>query len=100
MVLSSLAGLLLVWLVDVGLLLVATRRDAERVSIRDARRLVPGLIRPIRSLATDPQIPAGSRFRLLALLAYLALPSTSFPTSSPFWVTPTTSPWSRSCWAR
>lgn len=78
-VLSVLGGLLLVWLIVVGLLLVAARRDAQRVSLREALRLVPDLIRLIRSLAADPQTPRGVRLRLLALLAYLASPIDLIP---------------------
>jgi uncharacterized membrane protein YkvA (DUF1232 family) len=73
-VLGALGGLLLLWVVLVGLLLMVARRHVERMSLRDAVRLVPDLVRLIRSLAADPQTPRGARLLLLGLLGYLASP--------------------------
>ncbi|HEY6933682.1 MAG TPA: DUF1232 domain-containing protein, partial [Marmoricola sp.] len=58
----------------VGLLLMVARQHVERTSLQDALRLVPDLVRLIRSLAADRQTPRGVRLVLLGLLAYLASP--------------------------
>jgi uncharacterized membrane protein YkvA (DUF1232 family) len=65
------AGLVLLWLV---LLVVLWRGKPDETRVRDALRLLPDLIRLLRRLATDPALPRRVRFRLIALLAYLALP--------------------------
>jgi uncharacterized membrane protein YkvA (DUF1232 family) len=65
------AGLLLLWLV---LLLALWRTKPEETRVRDALRLLPDLIRLLRRLATDPTLPRSVRIRLIALLAYLAIP--------------------------
>jgi uncharacterized membrane protein YkvA (DUF1232 family) len=65
------AGLVLLWLV---FLLVLWRAKPDETRLRDALRLLPDLVRLLRRLATDPALPRGVRFRLLALLAYLAMP--------------------------
>jgi uncharacterized membrane protein YkvA (DUF1232 family) len=65
------AGLLSLWLV---LLLVLWRTRPEETRLREALRLLPDLIRLLRRLATDPTLPRGVRIRLIALLAYLAIP--------------------------
>jgi uncharacterized membrane protein YkvA (DUF1232 family) len=69
-----LAALLVLWAVLVALLLVAARRDERRVSLRDAMRLVPDIVRLLRRLAADATLPRGVRVRLVLLFAYLALP--------------------------
>jgi uncharacterized membrane protein YkvA (DUF1232 family) len=63
--------LLLLW----GALVVAlwqTRPDELR--LRDAMRLLPDLVRMLRRLAADDQLPRGVRVRLWLLVGYLALP--------------------------
>ncbi len=65
------SGLLLLW----GALVMAlwlARPDELRV--RDAIRLLPDLVRMLRRLAGDDQLPRGIRVRLWVLLGYLALP--------------------------
>ncbi|MGH3985547.1 MAG: YkvA family protein [Pseudonocardiaceae bacterium] len=69
--LGVLAGLLLLWLL---LLLVLWRATPEHTRLRDALRLLPDVIRLLRRLATDPNLPRGVRIRLWLLLGYLALP--------------------------
>ena len=49
------------------------------VNLREARRFVPDLVRLLRDLATDRELPRGVRRRLVALLAYLALPFDLIP---------------------
>ena len=64
-------GLLLVW----ALLLVwLWRARPEDLTVREALRLVPDLVRLVRRLAGDPQVPRGVRLRLWLLLAYLLSP--------------------------
>jgi uncharacterized membrane protein YkvA (DUF1232 family) len=72
--LGALAGVLLVYLALLALLWSYARRHPDTVSMRDALRLVPDLLRLIRRLATDKSLPTGVRIRLFLLLAYLASP--------------------------
>ncbi len=71
LVLSILVTLLLTWLALL-VLLVATR--PKGVGRREARVLVPDLVRLITRLARDPSLGKGTRVRLSLLLAYLAFP--------------------------
>jgi uncharacterized membrane protein YkvA (DUF1232 family) len=64
-------GLLLLWLV---LLAVLWRTKPDTARLRDGLRLLPDLIRLLRRLAADPQLPRGVRVRLVLLLAYLLSP--------------------------
>jgi uncharacterized membrane protein YkvA (DUF1232 family) len=68
------AGLLLVWVLLIVTLWLAARREPDRTSFVDAVRLVPDVLRLLRRLASDPELPRGVRWRLGALLAYLLLP--------------------------
>jgi len=72
--LAVLGGLLVLWLVLVGLLLAASRSQPDRTSLRDALRLVPDVLRLLRRLVADPAVPRGTRIWLVALLAYLLMP--------------------------
>jgi uncharacterized membrane protein YkvA (DUF1232 family) len=67
------AGLVLVW---VGLIaaLLASKGRFDLVALRGALRLLPDLLRLIKRLAADPELPLGVRFRLWILLAYLLMP--------------------------
>ena len=64
-------GLLLLWGALVAALWMA-RPDELR--LRDAMRLLPDLVRMLRRLAGDDQLPRGVRVRLWLLLGYLAFP--------------------------
>ncbi|MBB5139046.1 uncharacterized membrane protein YkvA (DUF1232 family) [Thermocatellispora tengchongensis] len=64
-------GVLLAWVVMVGVLAVARPRGAL---LREAVRLLPDLVRLLRRLAADRGLPRGVRVRLVLLLAYLAMP--------------------------
>lgn len=67
-----LAGsLALLWLVMVALL---WRARPDDVTLRDAVRLVPDLLRLLKRLAGDTTLPRGIRVRLWLLLGYLAMP--------------------------
>ena len=68
---TVLGGLLLLWAV---LLLVLWLARPDDLTLRDALRLVPDVVRLVRRLAADPAQPRGVRVRLWLLLAYLALP--------------------------
>ena len=64
-------SLVLLWLLMVALL---WRAKPDDVTLRDAVRLVPDLLRLLKRLATDKTLPRGVRVRLWLLLGYLAMP--------------------------
>lgn len=70
-VLPVVGGILLLWVALVAVLWAA-RPDA--VSAREGLRLLPDVLRLVRRLAADPDVPRGVRVRLWLLIAYLALP--------------------------
>lgn len=72
--LAILGGCLAVWAMLVLALLIAARRAADPVSLREVLRLVPDVVGLVRRLAADPTLPRGVRLRLWCLLAYLLLP--------------------------
>lgn len=72
--LGILASLLIVYLVLLALLWRYARRHPDTVTLRDALRLLPDLIRLLRRLIADRTLPHGVRIRLVLLLIYLAAP--------------------------
>lgn len=64
-------SLLLLWLL---MLAVLWRAKPDAVTLRDAVRLVPDLLRLLKRLAADRTLPRGIRVRLVLLLGYLAMP--------------------------
>ena len=70
------AALLLAWLALVVALVLARPRGAL---LTEALRLLPDVLRLIRRLAADPDLPRGVRIRLGALLVYLAVPIDLIP---------------------
>lgn len=44
------------------------------INFADAKRLVPDIVRLLKALVADPDLPSAVRRRLALLLAYLALP--------------------------
>jgi uncharacterized membrane protein YkvA (DUF1232 family) len=58
--------------------LLAARRPS-REQIGEALRLLPDVLRLVRRLAADRELPRGVRVRLWLLLAYLALPFDLIP---------------------
>jgi uncharacterized membrane protein YkvA (DUF1232 family) len=64
-------GLALSYLVLLGALLVA-RPKGNRLG--EAVRLLPDLLRLLRRLLADPNVPRAARLRLWLLLGYLAIP--------------------------
>jgi uncharacterized membrane protein YkvA (DUF1232 family) len=71
LVVAVVGGLLGLWLLLVAALWWSRPDD---VSLRDALRLLPDLVRLLRRLAVDDSLPRGVRVRLWLLLGYLALP--------------------------
>jgi len=72
--LSIAAGFLFVWLALLIALWLVHRRQPDAMALKDALRLVPDVIRLLRRLATDHDLPSGMRIRLALLLGYLLLP--------------------------
>ena len=68
------AGLALVYVVLLALLWRYARAHPEAVSLRDALRLLPDLLRLLRGLVSDGTLPTGVRVRVALLVAYLAVP--------------------------
>jgi uncharacterized membrane protein YkvA (DUF1232 family) len=66
-----LGGLLLLWL---GMLAVLWRVRPDGLTTTAALRLLPDLVRLVRRLAADRDLPRGVRVRLWLLLAYLLMP--------------------------
>jgi uncharacterized membrane protein YkvA (DUF1232 family) len=66
-----LGGLLLLWL---GLLALLWWRRPDDITVRDALRLLPDLLRLVRRLAVDRSLPRSVRLRLWVLLGYLLFP--------------------------
>ena len=77
--LEVLAALLVLYVLIVVMLWVYARRHPEIVSMRDALRMVPDVLRLVRRLASDNSMPRGLRIRLLLLLVYLASPIDLIP---------------------
>ena len=71
MLVGVLGGLLLLWLV---LLAVLWRVRPDGLTTSAALRLLPDLVRLVRRLAADRDLPRGVRVRLWLLLAYLLMP--------------------------
>jgi uncharacterized membrane protein YkvA (DUF1232 family) len=66
-----LSGLLTAYAAVLLALLLARPDD---VTLRSAARLLPDVVRLVRGLARDPDVPRAVRTGLLALLAYLVSP--------------------------
>jgi len=69
-------ALVLAWVALAVVLVLVRPRGAL---LREALRLLPDVLRLIRRLAADPDLPRGVRIRLGALLVYLALPIDLIP---------------------
>ena len=67
-------GLILVYLLLLGALWRYSRKHPEAVTMREALRLLPDVLRLVKRLAADRTLPRSVRFRFLALVAYLAVP--------------------------
>lgn len=72
--LAVLGGVLVLWVLLVGALVVAGRRGEVRMGAVAAMRLLPDLLRLVKRLAVDSRLPRRVRWSLWALLGYLLLP--------------------------
>ena len=70
-VLTLASGLALTYLVLLGALLLARPKGTL---LAEALRLLPDVLRLLRRLAGDSEVPRGARVRLWLLLGYLAIP--------------------------
>lgn len=73
-VVSVVAGLLLVWLVLLAVLWIQARRAGRDVDWRQIVRLVADVVVLLRRLVADPAVPRATRWWLGGLLVYLLLP--------------------------
>jgi uncharacterized membrane protein YkvA (DUF1232 family) len=73
---AAVGGLLLCWLVLIGVL--AWRRPRGSL-LREALRLLPDLLRLLRRLGGDRDVPLLSRVQIGLLLIYLAVPIDLIP---------------------
>ncbi len=73
---SIIGALASIWLVLAVSLWLA---KPDEVDSRDVIRLLPDLLRLLKHLATDPQVPRGVRIQLVLLLAFLASPIDLIP---------------------
>lgn len=69
-----LSGVLILWGVLVTFLWVQQRKAGNEINWRDVARLAPDVVRLIKRLATDREVPRGTRAWLIALMIYLVLP--------------------------
>jgi uncharacterized membrane protein YkvA (DUF1232 family) len=69
--LAVLGGLVLLW---AALLVILWRTRPADLTVREALRLLPDLVRLVRRLAADRSLPRGVRIRLWLLLGYLLSP--------------------------
>jgi len=77
--LAVVGALVAIWFVMVVVLYFVARKEESPTTLRDVLRLLPDLVRLLRRLAVDPDVPRGVRWRLWALLAYLLLPIDLIP---------------------
>ncbi len=71
-------SIVVVWLALVALLLVS-RRGTRSDDLREALRVLPDVVRLLRRLSADPELPRSVRVRLALLLGYLVLPIDLIP---------------------
>jgi uncharacterized membrane protein YkvA (DUF1232 family) len=69
-------GALLAYALFIAALLILRPND---MTLREALRMLPDLIRLVRRLATDRSVARGARVRLWLLLGYLAMPFDVIP---------------------
>ena len=74
--LAAAGGLAVCWLLLIGVLALSRPRGPL---LQEALRLLPDLLRLIRRLAADPQIPTAARTRIGLLMVYLASPIDVIP---------------------
>jgi uncharacterized membrane protein YkvA (DUF1232 family) len=67
-------GLLLLWLALLTTLWITRRNRSDQATLREVLRQLPDVLRLLRRLATDHDLPRGVRVRLWLLLGYLLFP--------------------------
>ncbi|WP_430266847.1 YkvA family protein [Pseudarthrobacter sp. J1763] len=72
--LGIIAGLVVIYAVLLLALWMYARRHPETVSMRDALRLLPDVLRVLRRLVADQTVSRGVRIKLVLLLGYLLFP--------------------------
>lgn len=77
--LSVAGGIILLWLVLVFFLWREQRRHPDTVSLREMLRLVPDVIRLLKRLVGDKEMPVGVRVWLGVLFVYLISPIDVIP---------------------
>lgn len=75
-ILGSVAGLIVCWLLLVAVLAVGRPPGPL---LREALRLLPDLLRLLRRLAADRQVPFPARAWIVLLMIYLAIPIDLIP---------------------
>jgi uncharacterized membrane protein YkvA (DUF1232 family) len=78
-VLSVAIGLVLIWLTLVLVLWSEQRKHPGRASLVDLLRLAPDVVRLLKRLATDRDVPIGVRIWLGVLLVFLISPVDLIP---------------------
>lgn len=78
-VIGIVSGFVLLWLALAAFLWSQQRRAGNDVNWRDIARLAPDIVRLIKRLATDRDVPRGTRVWLIALMIYLVLPIDLIP---------------------
>lgn len=73
---GAVAALAMVWLL-LGIALWVAKPDD--VGIQDMLRLLPDVLRLLKRLATDPELPRRIRVALVALIAFIASPIDLIP---------------------
>lgn len=71
LLISLAVAIVLIWAALIVALLEVRPRGAL---LKEALRLLPDVLRLLRRLAADPQLPRSVRIRLALLMAYLAMP--------------------------
>ena len=71
LLLAIAGGLVLLW---IALIIALATAGPRGPLLREALRLLPDLLRLLKRLTADPDLPRGVRVRLVLLFAYLALP--------------------------
>ncbi|GAA4360844.1 YkvA family protein [Paeniglutamicibacter cryotolerans] len=72
--LGFLAGLIAMYLVLLFTLWIYVRHHPETISLKEALRLLPDVLRVIRRMAADKSVPGSVRIKLIMLLVYLLFP--------------------------
>lgn len=78
-VIAVVGGILILWVALALFLWRQQRRAGDDVPWRDIARLAPDIVRLIKRLATDRDVPRATRWWLIALMVYLVLPIDLIP---------------------